>query len=265
VPQIQVARLTARSVRYLEAGQGQPFVLLHSFPLNAAQWTPQLEAVPAGWRFIAPDLSGFGPSAADTDQPRSMARYADDVLELMTHLGIARAGVAGVSMGGYVALALVRTAAARVSALVLADTRPTPDTDDGRAARDRMIAMVEREGMPGLTRDMMPKLVGPTSHRERPEVVATVERLIASNSVPGIRSALLALKSRPDSTSLLPTIACPTLILCGEEDGITPPSDSEAMHRAIRGSRFRLLPRAGHLSNLEAPADFTAALKEFCR
>ena len=250
-------------MRYLEAGQGQPLLLLHSFPLNADQWIPQLADVPNGWRFIAPDVSGFGPQAPSTDEPRSMASYADDVLELMTQLGISRVGVAGVSMGGYVALALVRKAAARVSALVLADTRATADTEQGRAARDHMIAMVERDGMAGLTRDMLPKLLGPTSHRERREVVATVTRLIAMNQVAGVRAALVALKERPDSTVLLPTIACPTLILCGEEDTITPLPDSEAMHRAISNSRLVRLPKAGHLSNLETPAAFTAALTEF--
>jgi pimeloyl-ACP methyl ester carboxylesterase len=94
-------------------------------------------------------------------------------------------------------------------------------------------------------------------------VVATVERLIAANSVPGVRAALLALKGRSDSTPLLPMVTCPTLILCGEEDGTTPPADSEAMHRSIAGSRLVLLPKAGHLSNLESPDAFNAALKEF--
>lgn len=238
-------------------------MLLHSFPLTADQWIPQLENVPAGWRFVAPDCSGFGAAATDADPPRTMARYADDVLELMSHLGVDRAAIAGLSMGGYVALALLRTAASRVTALVLADTRATADTNEGRAGRDRMIAMVEREGMAGLARDMMPKLLGPTSRRERPEVVDTVERLIAPNTVSGVRAALLAMKARPDSMPLLPTIGCPTLILCGDEDTLTPPAESEFMHRAMGESRFVVLPRAGHLSNLEAPDAFNAALREF--
>jgi len=261
--QTHVARLSARSVRYLEAGQGRPLMLLHSFPLNADQWMPQLQSVPPGWRFIAPDLAGFGPSTPDGEIPQSMDGHADMVFELMDHLGIQQAGVGGLSMGGYVTLACLRKALSRVTTLVLADTRATPDTDDGRAARGRLIALVDREGIDAVVSDMMPKLLGPTARRERPAVVAAVERLIRSNAAPGIRAALVALKSRPDSRPLLASIACPTLILCGDEDVPTPPADSEAMHRAIPQSRYVLLRQAGHLANLDVPAEFNAALTEF--
>jgi len=257
------AQIGSRSVRYLEAGHGHPVILLHSFPLVADQFRPQLEHVPPGWRFIAPDLAGFGAVPPDSELPETMDRHAELVLEFMDHLGLEGAAVGGVSMGGYVTLAVVRRAPARVTALVLADTRATPDTDDGRAARDTMIAMVARDGLDGLAAEMMPKLLGPTSHGERPGVVATVERLIRANTVPAIRAALVALKTRPDSRPLLSTISCPTLILCGEEDVPTPPAESEAMHQAIAHSRYVPLRRAGHLSNLEVPERFTAALAEF--
>ena len=250
-------------MRYLEAGRGRPLVLLHSFPLHADQWIPQLEHVPPGWRAIAPDLFGCGATTAEAGVPQTMARQADEVIELLDHLGVDRAAIAGVSMGGYVALALLQRAASRLTGVMLADTRATADTDEGRAGRDRMIAMVEREGVVGVAREMLPKLLGPTTHRERPDVVATVEHLIASNSVVGVRAALLAIKARPDSTPLLATVSCPTWILCGEEDGLTPPADSALMHRAIAGSRYDVLPRTGHLSNLEAPTAFNAALQEF--
>ncbi len=261
--QIETAQIGARKVRYLEAGAGRPLILLHSFPLIADQFIPQLRHVPSGWRFIAPDLAGFGPLPSDEDPPRTMDGQAERVLELMDHLGIDRAAIGGVSMGGYVTLAIARKAMTRTTALVLADTRATPDTEDGRAARDRMIAMVERDGMAGLAAEMMPKLVGPTSRRERPDVAPSVEALIAANTVAGIRAAILALKTRPDSRPLLPTISCPTLILCGEEDEPTPPAESEAMHAAIAQSRYVPLRRAGHLSNLEVPDRFNDALTEF--
>ena len=261
--QVNTLQVGSRTVRCLEAGRGRPLVLLHSFPLGADQFVPQLAHVAAGWRFIAPDLGGFGPTASGMDVPTTMERHAGLVLDLMDQLGIERAGIGGVSMGGYVAMALLRQAPSRVTSLVLADTRATPDTEEGRDARDRMIALVEREGMEGLATEMLPKLLGPTSRRERPAVVATVEGLIRANTVPGIRGALLALKTRPDSRPLLSAIACPTLILCGEEDVPTPPAESEAMHAAIPHSRYVLLPAAGHLSNLEVPERFNDALAEF--
>jgi 3-oxoadipate enol-lactonase len=258
---IKVANLPSRRVRYLEAGGGEPLVLLHAFPLNAEQWLPQLTRVPAGWRVVAPDLRGFRAAEGEgSPAPVSMDTYAADVLELMSHLEIPRAVVAGLSMGGYVALAIVRLAAPRLSGLVLADTRAGADGPEARTARDEMLRLVDREGAGGVARAMIPKLLGETTRREQPDLADAVARLIESAPPGGIASAIRALRDRPDSNALLPRIGCPTTIICGEEDSVTPPSESEAMHRAIAGSRLVLLPRAGHLSNLENPRAFSDAL-----
>jgi 3-oxoadipate enol-lactonase len=260
----RVAHLSTRSVRYLEAGSGRPLVWLHAFPLSADQWLPQLSRVPPGWRFIAPDLRGFrgGSQAFEAvDLPGvTMDGYAGDVLELMTQLEIADAVIGGLSMGGYVAFALLRRAPKRVSGLVLADTRATADTVEGRAARDRLVELAVREGSSGIAREMLPKLLGATSRRDQPDLEDAVRRLILVNTPDAIVAAVQALKSRPDSTPLLASITCPTLILCGEEDALTPMIDSEAMHGAIPGSRLVRLAGAGHLSNLENPIGFNAAI-----
>ena len=265
----RAAHLSTRTLRYLEAGSGRPLIWLHAFPLSADQWLPQLSRVPPGWRFIAPDLRGFrgGRQAFEVfDLPGvTMDAYAGDVLELMTHLEIADAVVGGLSMGGYVAFALLRKAPSRVSGLVLADTRATADTPEGRAARDKMIELVGREGSAGVAREMLPKLLGETTRREQPDLSDAVRRLIEVNTSDAIAAALNALKSRPDSTPLLASIACPTLIICGEEDVLTPMADSEAMHQAISGSRLVRLAGAGHLSNLENPIGFNDAIAGLSR
>jgi 3-oxoadipate enol-lactonase len=260
----RVAHLSTRSVRYLEAGSGRPLVWLHAFPLSADQWLPQLSRVPPGWRFIAPDLRGFrgGSVAYDAIDLAgvTMDGYAADALDLMTQLEIADATIGGLSMGGYVAFALLRRAPTRVNGLVLADTRATADTPEGRAARDRMTDLVKRDGPSGIAREMLPKLLGPTSRRDQPDLEDAVRRLIEVNTTAAIAAALEALKTRPDATPLLASITCPTLIICGEEDALTPMADSEAMHQAIPGSRLVRLAGAGHLSNLENPLGFNAAL-----
>jgi 3-oxoadipate enol-lactonase len=163
-------------------------------------------------------------------------------------------------MGGYVAFGILRQAARRVAALVLADTRAAADTQEGRAARDQMMKLLEQEGPAGVAESMAPKLVGRTTAAEQPDLVEAVKRLIQSNGAGAIAAAIRALKDRPDSTRLLGSISCPTTIVCGAEDTLTPPSDSEAMHRAIAHSRLVILPRAGHLSNLEDPFGFSEAL-----
>jgi len=262
--QTKVANLPLRSVRYMEAGSGRPLVLLHAFPLSADQWLPQLHRVPPGWRYIAPDLRGFrgtGPAFEDQFDDVSVDTYAADVLELMTHLDIDTAVVAGLSMGGYVAFAMVRQAASRVSGLVLANTRAAADTPEGREGRDRMIEVVRRDGAAAVAAQMLPKLLGATTLREQPDLADAVHRLIEQNPVDGIAAALEALKARPDSTPLLSTIACPTTVVSGSEDALIPVADSEAMHAAIPGSRLVVLPRVGHLSNLEDPRGFREALE----
>ncbi len=264
---VKVANLVDRCVRYLEAGTGRPVVLLHAFPLSADQWLPQLHRLPPGWRAIAPDLRGFrgGRSVLSYlgPAPVTMDTHAADVLALMAHLGIERAVIAGLSMGGYVAFAILRRAADRVAGLVLANTRAGADSDAGRSKRDRMIELTERDGLAGLAREMVPNLLGATSLREQPDLEDAVRHLIEANGTEGMVAALRAMKARPDSESLLPAIRCRTLIVTGEEDSLIPDEDAAAMRRAIPDAVHVAIPAAGHLTSLEAPAAFSRAVAEF--
>jgi 3-oxoadipate enol-lactonase len=251
---VKVANLLDRSVRYLESGGGRALVLLHAFPLSADQWLPQLHRLPPGWHAVAPDFRADAPS---------MEAHAKDVLALMTHLDIPQAVIAGLSMGGYVALALWRLAPERVSGLVLANTRATADTADGLAARDRMVTLAESEGPTAIAREMVPKLLGASTRRDQPDLEQVVRELIEQRSTAGIVSALLAMKGRADSTALLPSIGVPTLVIAGEEDTLIGSSDIDAMRHGIPGARYVGIPGAGHLSNLEAPVAFNDALTGF--
>jgi pimeloyl-ACP methyl ester carboxylesterase len=239
----------------------RPVVLLHAFPLNATLWRPQVEAWPVGWRVVTPDLPGFG--ASSEPPTATMDDMARGILRILDGLGIQRAVIGGLSMGGYLTLALYRLAPERFSGMILADTRATPDSEEQKAGRRKMIATVRDQGPPAIADEMLPKLLGATSQRERPALAGTVRDMIEGNTAAAIAGALQAIRGRPDSTPLLPSIAVPTLVLCGDEDVLTPPSDSEALHRGIRGSRLVMLPRAGHLSNIEAPEAFSAALQDF--
>lgn len=236
-------------------------VLLHAFPLNATLWRPQVAAAPGGWRFVAPDLPGFGSSAEPpTSTLDDMAR---GVLRMLDGQGIQRAVIGGLSMGGYLTLALYRMAPERFSGMILADTRATADTEEQKSGRRKMITTVREQGPPAIADEMLPKLLGATSQRERPGLAGTVRAMIEGNSAEAIAGALEAIMGRPDSTPRLRSIAVPALVLCGDEDVLTPPSDAEALHRGIPGSRLVMLPRAGHLSNVEIPELFSRALNDF--
>ena len=258
-----MANLPTRSVRYFEAGSGTPLVLLHAFPLHAEQWLPQLSRVPPRVRVIAPDLRGFRgsePFVGGESPDVTMDTYARDVLELMSHLDVPRAVIAGLSMGGYIAFAMWRRAPSRINGLVLCNTRAAADREEARAVRDRLIQLAETEGAAGLAVAMMPRLLGETTRREQPDLGDGVELLIRASAPRGLQAAMRAIRDRPDSTPTLPAITCPTTFIAGAEDTIVPVAEAEMMRAAVRGARLVVLPRAGHLSNLENPLAFNDAL-----
>jgi pimeloyl-ACP methyl ester carboxylesterase len=237
-------------------------VFLHAFPLEAAMWAPQLASVPAGWRAVALDLAGFGrsfpvPTSATIDDD------ARDVLALLDHLGADEAVVAGLSMGGYVAFGMLRVAPTRLRGLVLADTRPEADSDEARRSRGEMLTTLDRQGIPAVVEAMLPRLLGPTSREGRPDVVTRVRALGMQQTREGVKAAVHRLMTRPDSTPLLSAIRCPTLVIVGAEDAITSPEIARAMQGRIPGAQFAVVEGAGHLSSLEAPDAFNAALYGF--
>jgi pimeloyl-ACP methyl ester carboxylesterase len=225
-------------------------------------WDGQLSLADTGWRVIAPQLRGFDGGAGDPPAA-SVDDYAGDVIDLLDALQVKQAVIGGLSMGGYVAFALLRLAARYVQGLVLADTRSQADTPDGVAGRTRLLQVVQDKGPSAVADEMIPKLLGETTRSTRPAVVELVRSLAVSNSSDAIAGAIRALMTRPDSTPLLSSIHVPTLVLVGDEDAVTPPPASEEMHRAIAGSELVRIPQAGHLSNLEQPELFNAALAAF--
>jgi pimeloyl-ACP methyl ester carboxylesterase len=261
----QAVRAGARHLAYLEAGGGhdRAILLVHAFPLNASMWGPQLADPPDGWRLIAPDLAGLGSSNDHDDESVSLDDYARDLLLLLDRLGIARAVVAGVSLGGYVAMAFARRSADRIAALVLADTKAPADTPEARAGRERMLEILSDRGTAGVADEMLPKLLGETTRRTRPELVDQVRAMALTNDPEGVRRAIIRLRDRPDATPGLSEIAVPVLVVVGEEDVVTPPSEAERLQAAIRGATMSRIAEAGHLASLEQPATFNRQLSAF--
>jgi 3-oxoadipate enol-lactonase len=255
-------------LRYLEAmppPASRPrgvVVLLHAFPINARMWEGQLALADTGWHVIAPQFRGVDGAAADPPGG-SIDDYAGDVVDLLDGLHIKQAVIGGLSMGGYVAFAMLRHAARYFQGLILADTKPQADTPEAVEGRKKMLALVQQKGPAAVAEEMLSKLLGETTRRTNPAVVEHVRSLILASSADAIAGEIHALMSRPDSTPLLATIHFPTLIVVGEEDTVTPPALSHEMHNGIAGSELAVIPGAGHLSNLERPDSFNAALTRF--
>jgi pimeloyl-ACP methyl ester carboxylesterase len=222
-------------------------------------WEPQMILADQGWRVVAPQFRGF--DGGSGDPPASTVDdYAADVIDLLDGLHVEDAVVCGLSMGGYAAFALLRLAPRYVRGLVLADTRSQADTPEGV---EGMLKLLDDKGPAAIADEMVPKLLGASTRERQPELADRVRKLVLSNPAAAIAGGIRVLMSRPDSTKLLQTIHCPTLVVVGEEDVLTPPAFSEEMHRAIAGSELTKIPGAGHLSNLESPAAFNAALGGF--
>jgi pimeloyl-ACP methyl ester carboxylesterase len=246
-------------------GAGQlhgTLLLIHGFPLTARMWEPQLDLAELGWRVVVPQLRGFDGPPVD-DVATSVDDYAGDVIDLLDALHIEQAVIGGLSMGGYITLAVFRHAPRYFRGMILADTRAQADTPEGVDGRKRMLELVRESGAAAAADEMLPRLIGASTRASRPDVERTLRSLILSNSTETIAGAIMALMTRPDATPLLPTIHCPTLVVVGDEDVITPPAASEEIARAIAGAELTIIPRAGHMSNLEQPAPFNLAVARF--
>jgi pimeloyl-ACP methyl ester carboxylesterase len=250
-----------RAIGYDDVGTGVPVLFLHGFPHSRALWAPQLGALATPARTICMDLRGFGESARD--EPAGLDGYADDAAALLDVLGVERAVIAGLSMGGYATFAFWRRHRSRVRALVLCDTKATADSEAAREARVQMQALVTERGSMAVANEMITGMVGRTTREKNPELVDELHRMMSLAPVQGIVDALDALRTRPDSTPTLATIDVPTLIIVGDEDVLTPPKEARAMHLAITGSRLEVIAGAGHVSNIERPATFNHVLSEF--
>ena len=246
---------------YDESGSGVPLLLVHGWPHNRTLWAGQLSGLPTQARCVAPDLRGFGSSTVHG--PYSIEQYCDDLVALLDALGIEGAVVDGLSMGGYVALAMLRRHRTRVRALILTSTRAAADSEEARDKRTRLVEFVEQHGVEALAQRQLKAMVGTTTFETRPQVRESLLELMATAPADGVIGGLRAMAARADATELLSTIDVPTLVVGGAEDTFTRPEELRAMADRIPGSRFELLAGCGHVCAYERPAAYNHVVGEF--
>ena len=223
-----------------------PLVLLHAFPVDSRMWRPQKSFNP-----ITPEILGIG----------SIDDAADHVARLLDERDIDRAVIGGLSRGGYIALAFARRHPERLSALALCDTNAGVDDDPSKRGRYQMAERLDQESIAFVPDIMLPRLLGDTSFRERAELVEEVRKWILEQDPSAVAAAAIGMAERKDSRATLKTIKVPVLAIAGQQDSAH--EATRAIAEGVRNGQFVSIPRAGHLSNIEQPEKFNAALRHF--
>jgi pimeloyl-ACP methyl ester carboxylesterase len=239
-----------------------PLVLLHAFPLERSMWrdvAALLAASAPTTPLILLDLPGLGRSPVPDGAP-DLAVSADGVAAVLDAAGVTRAALAGVSMGGYVAMAFARRHRDRLAALALIDTKATADGEQARANRERVAQAVLGDAGASVLEPMLEGLLGATTRASRPDVVARVREAVLAARPDGVAWSQRAMASRPDSREVLRALRIPVAVVVGEEDTLSPLPEAEAMAEAMPGAAFTVVPGAGHLAALEDPPSVAAAL-----
>ncbi|MCC6176869.1 MAG: alpha/beta fold hydrolase [Chloroflexi bacterium] len=259
-----MAERQAIDLNYVEHGRGGagPVVLLHGFPLSGAMWDDLVDALTPAYHVVVPDLRGHGKSGAPAG-PYTMADYVADVAALLDRLDIERAAVIGLSMGGYVSMALGQAHPERILALVLADTKAPGDDESVRRARAEQAAQIQAEGLERFIESQIPRMLAPTTVRERPDLVERYRAIVGGTRPAAVAAALSGLSMRSDMTPALGQITCPTLVVVGAEDAVTPPFEARRIADAVPRARLVVIEGVGHMANWEAPDRFNAAVRGF--
>lgn len=250
-------------ISYDDRGNGKvPVIFIHGFPFDKKMWHPQMQFLSKSNRTIAYDIRGYGGSDAGK-QNVSIGLFADDLINFMDALEISKAIVCGLSMGGYILMNAASIYPQRFEAIILSDTQCIPDSPEAKEARTKLISRIADGNIPEFTDSWINKIFTSESLEHKPDIVRQVRETILSTSKETLIGTLKALAERPDLCAHLSNISIPALIVCGEDDIVTPPVQSEYLFRHIANAKMQLIKGAGHLSNLEQPDEFNRRVFDF--
>lgn len=250
-------------IAYYDSGAGAPFVFLHSFGHNKTLWFPQLtHFLERGFRVVAPDMPGHGHSTFDASH-HTVDAIARSYVELLGTLGLQRVILAGISMGGYVALRMWAQKPELIAALVLSNTKAERDSDEIVARRRAQIASIQQHGLAEFIHTGAPRRLSSKTLANKPWVLDSITMMNFTVSAEANAATLEAMAAKADDTATLATIDVPTLITWGSDDAFIPKTSAGVLKEGIRNSRLQVIRDTGHVSNLESPAEYNRILDDF--
>lgn len=263
-----MAQLTVSNgkiISYHDSGTGPVILFLHSFGHNKNLWYPQLtHFLELGYRVIAPDMPGHGESSFDPAN-HTVDSIAESSIELLGKLGVTRAVIVGISIGGYILLKMMARRPDLFSGMVMICTKAEADTDEIKARRRAQIDNIRNNGLQSFVETTAPKRVGPRVVTERPWVVDWIKLMNYTVSAEANAATLEAMALKQDDTATLPKITVPALILSGSEDIFIPKESPHNLHKGIKNSVHHVIQGAGHVASLENPTEVNRHMEKFVK
>jgi len=237
-------------------------IFLHGFPFDQHMWEKQVEFLQKDFLCVTYDIRGLGKSNPGDGQ-FTMEMFADDSLTIIAELELDKPVLCGLSMGGYLGFRALERAQEIFSAAILCDTRAESDSDAAKLKRANAIYQINMDGVEKFVEGFIPNCFSEKFKTDNIEEYTTyLERSKKSNPI-GVKGSLLAMMGRASTTSFLPQIKIPTLLLCGVEDNLTPPTEMKTIADKIPNSKYLVVPEAGHMTPIENPEFVNAAIKDF--
>jgi 3-oxoadipate enol-lactonase len=246
---------------YEEKGTGPAIVLVHGFPMDHRIWLEQLAGLGKSFRVIAVDLKGFGKSRSN--EAFTIDSMADDLVQFMDQIQATPCVLAGLSMGGYIALSVAARHPQALRGLVIVSSKAEADTQQGREGRQKTAELAQKSGSKPVGEQMLPKVLSEQTMKSNPQLVSALRQIMESCPPNTIANASFAMRDRADRTADLPSLIMPVLVILGENDGLIPLSAGQQLAGACKQGQFVAIPKAGHMAPMESPEAVNAVIAGF--
>lgn len=244
------------------SSKNKSIIFIHGFPYDHTMWKAQIDELSKNYFCVAYDIRGLGESPIGDGQ-YTMESFVDDLELILTELKLDKPVLCGLSMGGYISFRALERMEEKFSAVILCDTRSDADGNEGKLKRAAAIKRINTEGLATFAKDFITNCFG--DHYKQNDKEEFEKRIAKSSTFnpAGVKGSLLAMLGRNDTTEYLIRIKIPVLVICGENDALTPPPVMKALADKINGAEFVIIKNSGHMSPIENPREVNEAIKKF--